>query len=177
MYSSRENFYEQQVLSEDAIQWIFSRWYISRVIIIICWEKGKKEDTDESPESCLGHAILLSRCYFAIARLKRGNIVKPGWFLWHRKENPAWSSMKIIALSITEWEIVHLSALEIIYQRTSCIGILLKVSILQNFSYAFFYNVIATNSPNLNECIINFEFIASIMQYYIFVLHFAIAKW
>lgn len=48
--------------------------------------KGRKGDLNES-RSRLGYAILLSRCYFAIARLKRGNIVEPGWFLWHRKEN------------------------------------------------------------------------------------------
>lgn len=59
--------------------------------------KGRKEDSNES-RSRLNHTILLSRCYFAIARPKRGNIVEPGWFLWHRKENP-WGSMKMIILS------------------------------------------------------------------------------
>lgn len=76
--------------------------YRLRGIIIArgCQEKGRKEDSDES-RSRLGHAILLSRCYFTTARLKRGNIVEPGWFLWHRKENP-WGSMGIIILSNEE---------------------------------------------------------------------------
>jgi hypothetical protein len=76
-YFSFESFYEQQVLSETATH-EFSRdsAYRSYHQLSLA-RKGKKEDSDKR-RFCLGHTILLSHCYFAIARFKRGNIVELG---------------------------------------------------------------------------------------------------
>lgn len=116
--------------------WILSRQYISRVTIICCSrEKGKKGGYRIS-QSCLGH-ILLSRCYFA-TRFKRGNIVKPGWFLWHRKENPPWSSMKIIIDDRMRNRISLIPSLEIIFVDWNFI----EKNFSSLFVYFFFYNFI-----------------------------------